>query len=96
MSKRRIYVNVDELVYRGLKRLGVYSGECAGMIAERTLNALVADHILRDGHFARWMEAEHRDIIYGTKQDPLPPASLRRSRINSASDDYVFPRSPQD
>jgi hypothetical protein len=79
MSKRRIYVNVEELVYRGMKRLGVYSGECVGMILERMCNELVAHHQLTDDNFYRWLEAEQRDITYATPQDRLPPPKPRRA-----------------
>lgn len=77
MSKRRIYVDIDELTYRGLKRIGVYSGECPGMITRRVLEHLVADRILGDDSFARWMEAEHRDIVYGSIQEHVGPPQLR-------------------
>ena len=73
MSKRRIYVNIDEINYRGLKRLGVYSGECAGMLVERLIGDLIAHHQLTDDNFYRWLEAEQRDITYGTQQPRLPP-----------------------
>lgn len=77
MSRRRIYVSMDELTYRGLKRLGIYSGECAGMLAERVLSSLVADRILADDNFARWMAAEHRDIIYASIQEHVGPPRQR-------------------
>ena len=70
MSKRRIYVNVEELTYRGLRRIGVFTGECPGMTAARVLSHLVADRILTDDAFARWMEAEARDIVYGSPPQP--------------------------
>jgi hypothetical protein len=78
MSKRRLYVNISEENYRGLKRLGVYWGECPGMILERIAAQLVASWILRDESFATWMSAEQRDIIYGTPREPLPPPRRRR------------------
>jgi hypothetical protein len=72
-----MYVNVSEENYRGLKRLGVYWSECPGMILERLAAELVASWILKDESFATWMAAEQRDIIYQTKQEPLPPPKLR-------------------
>lgn len=77
MSKRRIYVSIEEIDYRGLKRLGVYSGECVGMMLERMCRELVAHHILTNDRFHRWMEAEYRDIVYGTPQEHVPPPKLR-------------------
>lgn len=96
MTRRRIYVNLDELTYRGLKRLGVYSGECVGMMLERMSRELVAHRQLTDDSFYRWLEAEHRDIVYATPQDRLPPPRYRSSGINPDSDDDNWPRSPQD
>lgn len=96
MSKRRIYVNIPEINYRGLKRLGVYWGECPGMILERMAAELVASWILRDASFAEWMAAEQRDITYATPQEQLPPPRYRRSPVNPNRDDHDWPRSPQD
>lgn len=99
MSRRRIYVNISELNYRGLRRLGVYSGERVGVILERLANQYVAHHVLNDDAFSRWMDAEWRDICYGS---PPPPDirhlhnRVRRSGINADHDDDEWPRSPQD
>lgn len=72
MSKRRIHVNIEEINYRGLKRLGVYTGECPGMLVERLIAELVTHHILTDDNFHRWLAAEQRDITYGTAQGRVP------------------------
>jgi hypothetical protein len=80
MSKRRVYVHLDELTYRGLRRLGVYSGECVGMMLERMCRELVAHHQLTDDNFHRWLEAEQRDITYATPQEQLPAGKLRRDQ----------------
>lgn len=96
MSKRRVYVHLDEIVYRGLKRLGVHSGECPGMLIERLCADLVAHHQLTDDNFYRWLEAEQRDITYGSPREQLPPPRLRRNSINPDRDDDEWPRFPQD
>lgn len=75
MSNRRIYVNISELNYRALRRIGVYTGECAGMIAERLINEYIGHRILTDESFLRWLEAEQRDITYGNP----PPPDIRRN-----------------
>jgi hypothetical protein len=99
MNNRRIYVSISELNYRGLRRLGVYTGECAGMIAARLINQYVAHHELTDDSFNRWIQAEHRDIEFGS---PPPPDirhlhnKYRRSGADLDRDDDEWPRSPQD
>lgn len=91
MNKRRIYANISELNYRGLRRLGVHSGECAGMILERLVDEYVAHHALTDDAFSRWMDAEWRDIRYGSP----PPPDIRHLH-NRKRDDYIGPGRNQD
>lgn len=77
MSKRRLYIHVSEINYRGLKRLGVHTGECAGLLVERLIAELVAHHQLTDDNFHRWLEAEQRDITYSTHQEQVGPPRQR-------------------
>lgn len=91
MKNRRIYVSISELNYRGLRRLGVYTGECAGMIAGRLISQYVAHHVLTDDSFNRWMQAEHRDIEFGSP----PPPDIRHLH-NRKRDGYVAPGRNQD
>lgn len=77
MSKRRMYIDIDELTYRGLKRLGVYSGECVGMMLQRWCRESVAHRQLTDDSFYRWLEAERRDITYSTHQESVGPPKQR-------------------
>ncbi len=79
MSKRRLYVHVSEINYRGLRRLGVYSGECPGMLVERLIAELVAHHQLTNESFHQWLEAEQRDITYSTHQETVGPPRQRHA-----------------
>ena len=61
---RRAYVQLTELEYRALVRLGIKAMLCPGAALHSLVREAITQGILTDVDFSEWYEREEREIRY--------------------------------